>query len=172
MLLRNTCDLKVIDFDKVEQKNCLSQFYSKPSVGKNKALALAQQMQFFWGTRLGTVPHRLTKDNTDQLLSNADLVLDCLDNAEARQLVQSYARRTGTPCLHGALAADGAFGRVIWSSSFTIDEEVPGGVTCEDGAHLPFIMIVASYLAYAAQKFLRTGSQISFHIHPVGVQRL
>ena len=32
--------IRVVDFDRVEQKNVLSQFYGRPGVGKNKVLAL------------------------------------------------------------------------------------------------------------------------------------
>ena len=41
--------INVIDFDRVEQKNTQSQFHSKPSVGKMKASALKQSMQFLYG---------------------------------------------------------------------------------------------------------------------------
>ena len=80
--------LKVIDFDRVETKNTLSQFHAKNSVGKNKTVALQQVMQFLWGVKLDGVPHKLTVDNATELLRGADLVLDCLDNGEARRQVQ------------------------------------------------------------------------------------
>ncbi len=51
---------KVIDFDKVEQKNVMSQFHSKPNVGKGKVSSLAQTMQFLFGKKLDTIPHKLT----------------------------------------------------------------------------------------------------------------
>jgi molybdopterin/thiamine biosynthesis adenylyltransferase len=167
-LVRNLeAQIQVIDFDRVEQKNTQSQFHGKAAVGKNKALALQQTMQFLWGLKVGTIPHKLTSDNDDQLLSKSSLIIDCLDNGVARRLVQGFARRTHTPCLHGALAADGSFGRVIWDEQFKIDDESAGGqATCEDGRHLAFISIVSSYLAYATQHFLTTGKKQGFQISP------
>lgn len=170
-LLRNMgMTIKVIDYDKVEQKNTQSQFHSKASVGKPKTLALQQTMQFLWGLKVGTIPHKLVSNNDDQLLSGSGLIIDCLDNGEARRLVQSFARRSHTPCLHGALAADGSFGRVVWDENFKIDDESAGGqATCEDGRHLPFISIVASYIAYSAQRFLTSGRKIGAQISTSGV---
>lgn len=172
LLLRNEGALRVIDFDRVEQKNVLSQFHSKPNVGKLKTDSLKQAMQFLFGTKLTSIPFKLTADNEGQLLAGSDLIIDCLDNGDARRVVQGYARKTSIPCLHGALAADGSFGRVIWDQDFQIDDESgAGAATCEDGAHLPFIAIVSSFLARSAQEFLSKGKHIGFSVHAGGAVR-
>lgn len=166
MLLRNEAALKAVDFDRVEQKNVLSQFHGKPSVGKLKVAGLQQTMQLLWGQRIDTVPHRLTGDNAEQVLSGADLLVDCLDNGASRRLVQAYARRHSTPCLHGALAPGGSFGRVIWDEDFAVDDEPgEGAATCEGGEHLPFIALLSGYVALAAQRFLQKGIRRGFSVH-------
>lgn len=168
--LRNEdAPITVIDFDRVEQKNVASQFHGKTSVGKKKAEALKQLMGFLYGYRcVKAINHRLTNDNTE-LLTDAKLVIDCLDNGNSRRLVQNYVRAHKIPCLHGALATDGAFGRVVWDAAFVIDDETGvGEPTCEDGEFLPFIAITAAYLARAAQLFLREDRQVGFSISPVG----
>jgi molybdopterin/thiamine biosynthesis adenylyltransferase len=171
MLLRNLgAQFKVVDFDKVEYKNTLSQFHGKSGIGKNKAVALQTSMKFLFGTHMTAVPHRLTVDNCKSLLFEADLIVDCLDNAESRLILQDYVRKTGKACLHGALAADGGFGRCIWDESFNVDsEDAIGTPTCADGEHLPFISLVASYMAIAVNKFLFNGEKMNFHVHPTGV---
>lgn len=163
--------LKVIDFDRVEQKNTLSQFHSRSSVGKGKTQSLAQIMSFLFCTKLGTVPHKLTSENQEQLLAGSDLIIDCLDNGPGRRLVQSFAKRTATPCLHGGLAANGAYGRACWTKNFVIDDGPADGqgATCEGGEFLPFIGIVSAYIARAAQVFLATGQQIGFEVSPTTV---
>ncbi len=165
MLLRNMpVTLKVIDDDKVETKNVKSQFHTKMVVGKAKVEALKQTMNGLFGVKLETVPHRLTKDNVEQLLT-ADLVVDCLDNAPSRQIVQDWVRQKDIPCLHGALDADGSFGRVVWDAAFTIDGgSAVGTPTCEDGQHLPFIAITASYMAQSVKQFLMDGRRRGFEI--------
>jgi len=161
--------IRVVDFDRVEQKNVQSQFHGKPSVGKLKVDSLKQSMQFLYGRKIHTISHKLVVDNVDALLQG-DLIIDCLDNGEARRLVQANVRDNDIACLHGALAPDGGFGRVIWDESFTIDSEVgQGGATCENGEFLPFIAITAAYLARAAQIFLNENKKIGFSISPVGV---
>jgi len=168
--LRGEAKLRVIDFDRIEAKNVLAQFHGKSHIGKSKVEALKQTMNFLWNVKVDTIPHKLVQNNADALLGGWDLIIDTLDNGEARRIVQAYVRAHNTPCLHGALAADGAFGRVIWDAQFVIDEEdSQGAPTCEGGEHLPYIGIVSAYLARAAQVFLRHGKKIGFSISPTNV---
>jgi molybdopterin-synthase adenylyltransferase len=153
-----------VDFDRVEQKNTLAQFHSRTTIGKNKALSLQQSISFLFGVRIDAVPHRLTRDNARTLLEGAALVIECLDNGASRRIVQSFVRELGVPCLHGALAAGGSVGRVVWDDKFHVDEDDGAGATCEDGAHLPFIGLVSAHVARAAQQFLATGQQMSFQV--------
>lgn len=164
--------LRVVDFDRVESRNVASQFHGKPSVGKSKVASLQQAMSFLFGAKIEAVPHRLAADNARELLGKADLVLDCLDNGASRRLVQAFVRQHEIPCLHGALAADGAFARVTWDEDFTIDDEpAAGAATCEDGEHLPFIALAAAFLAKAAQEFVSKGARVGFQVSPGGAIR-
>ena len=173
LFLRNEGRLHAIDFDRVEQKNLLAQFHGHSAVGKNKARGFADLMSFVFRTKVQQTPHRLTADNVEQLLGGADLVLDCLDNGASREVVQKFVRRTDTPCLHGAIAADGSFGRVIWDEGFEIDwEKEEGGATCEDGDNLPFICTVSAFVAKAAQGFLRGGRRDGYLVTPGGAERV
>jgi len=163
--LRNEGDLFLIDFDKVETKNTLSQFHGKTSVGKGKFASLQQTLTFLWGIKTQGSPHKLTSDNVAQLLGSADLVVDCLDNSASRRVVQDYVRAQKIPCLHGALSGDGTLGRAFWDENFMIDTEtVTGAPTCEDGGRLPFIALVSSYMALSAQTFLATGRKVSWQV--------
>jgi molybdopterin/thiamine biosynthesis adenylyltransferase len=168
--LRNeTAAVKVIDFDRVEGRNVASQFHGKPHVGKLKVESLKQTMQFLYGARIETVPHKVVANNVEAVLWGSDLVIDCLDNGEARRIVQGFIRSASIPCLHGALAPDGGFGRVVWDEQFIIDDEASAGAkTCENGEFLPFITLVSAYLARATQVFLQTGKKIGFSISPSG----
>lgn len=170
--LRNEAALRIVDFDRVESKNILAQFHGKPSVGKGKVQSLQQSMNFLFGLKVEGIPHKLVADNAKEILGKADLVIDCLDNGASRTVVQQYVRGAGIPCLHGALAADGAYGRVVWDESFVIDfEPGTGAPTCEGGEHLPFIAVVSAYIARAAQEFLRNDRRIGFEVSPAGVIR-
>src|SRR4029077_18294352 len=80
-------DIRVIDHDRVEQKNVMSQFHGRPGVGKSKVMALQQTMDFLFKRNLQVVGHKLVENNIDVLLKDASLVVACLDNAAARELV-------------------------------------------------------------------------------------
>jgi molybdopterin/thiamine biosynthesis adenylyltransferase len=169
LFLRNVdAELVLVDFDRVEAKNLQSQLHTKMGLGKNKAAALQQTLKGLFGRDATAVPHKLVADNADALLTGAALVVDCLDNAPSRQLVQDWVRAHDVACLHGALAADGQFCRVVWDAEFAIDGAATGAATCEDGEHLPFVGRVAAELAMAAQRFLRDGRKVGAQLFPGG----
>ena len=174
MLLRNVkATIKVIDFDRVEAKNTQSQFHSKPGVGKPKVLALSGAMDLLFGVKLQTNSNKLVEGNAKELLGGHDLVIDCLDNAASRRVIQAFVRQENIPCLHAAVDANGGFGRICWDEVFVIDEEDGAGApTCENGEHLPFLNIVASHLAHAAKEFLSKGTRLGYQISPGGTIRI
>lgn len=170
LLARNLdVQLVLVDFDRVEQKNVLSQFHTKMGLGRNKAQALVQAFRGMFGVKVEAVPHRLTADNVDTVLGRADIVVDCLDNGASRRLVQDWVRAHDIPCLHGALSADGQYGRVVWDDLFHIDDEdVEGAPTCEGGEHLPFIAQVSAQLAFALQQHVEHDRNRSWDLFPGG----
>ena len=164
--------LRVIDFDRVEQKNTMAQFHTKMSLRQNKAEATRVAMKGMFGTNIESRPYKLSGDNVDALLDGSDLVIDCTDNIAARRLIKGHCSDS-IPCLHGALSADGTFARIMWAEDFVADAEgEEGEVTCIDGEHLPFFAAAASYLAIEAQRFLETGKKSSFQLTPAGLIRL
>jgi len=165
--------IKVIDFDHVELKNTQSQFHSKTHQRKLKVESMKQTMHFLFGMKVETNSNKLVADNVKELLGNSDLVLDCLDNGASRRVIQTYVRGSKIPCLHGAVAPDGQFGRVVWDEHFTIDDESGvGAATCENGEHLPFLAITSAYIAHAVKEFFKTGQKIGFSISPAGTIRI
>jgi molybdopterin/thiamine biosynthesis adenylyltransferase len=151
-------ELAFVDFDRVETKNLAAQAFVKQSLGKNKAEALKLQLQNFYGLKCESFGVRLAATNVDALCQSADLLVDCFDNQQSRQLLSDYARRSGKPLVHAAMAADGQFGLVRWDARFVPDaEDHAGQATCEGGEHLPFIGLLAATLARVIQDFVRHG---------------
>ena len=159
VLCRNLeAQLVLVDFDRVESKNCLSQAFVKPSVGKNKAEALKLQLENFWGVKAEAFGVRVGEDNIATLCGSADLVVDAFDNAKSRRLLSAWARSAGKPLVHAAVSADGTFGLVRWEERFAADDEgAPGQATCEGGEHLPLVALVAATLARTVQDFVAKG---------------
>ncbi len=165
-------NIKVIDYDRVEMKNVQAQFFGQANIGAKKTAGLKQLMQFMFKRKVSEIGNKLTSDNVEVLLKDADLIIDCLDNAEARTAVQKFARANDIQCLHGALAANGELGRVIWDEHFTIDAAPPGQATCENGDHLPFIAATAAFLAQSAQIYLETSMKSNFSITATNVFKI
>lgn len=163
---------RCIDDDRVEAKNILSQNHTKMGQGKNKAVAIGQSMQAWFGLKVEVIPHRLVQENVGVLLAGSDLVVDCVDNAHTRRLIQGYTLKHSIPCVHSGLAADGQFGRVIWTEDFKPDEAAEGAATCEDGEHLPFISLVSACLSRVIQTFIKDGTKSNVQIWPNGAKWL
>lgn len=174
LLLRNEKEpMKVVDFDRVEQKNTQAQFHTKMSLGRNKAEALSQALHGMFGVRVGSVPHKLTTDNATAILGGSKLLLDCTDNISTRLLISTACRKFNVPCLHGCLSAAGDFARIVWEEHFMPDAEgEEAQATCIDGEHLPFFAAAAAFMAVEAQQFLKGGRKRSFQLTPAGVIRL
>lgn len=174
LLLRNEkTGLKVVDFDRVEQKNTQAQFHSKMSLGKNKAQAFAQALLGIFGVVVATVPHKLEDSNARQVLGASRLALDCTDNIAARKVITHTCKLCNVPCLHGALSATGDFARIVWDEHFVPDAEGENAqATCVDGEHLPFFGMAGAVMAIEAQHFLKTGKKRSFQLSPAGIVRL
>lgn len=171
-------NLRVIDFDRVESKNMQSQFHTKLGHGKGKVLALQAAMMGLFHCRLNPFPVKLVENNSGQLLSDADLVIDCTDNFAARTVIKEAVEDIrdvhGTPeCLHGCLSADGTLARVVWTEHFTADSEGgEGEATCEDGANLPFHAMAGALIANVAQRFLESGEKKSWQLTPSSLIRI
>ena len=152
--------LSIVDFDRVESKNLLSQAFTRQAVGKNKAEALKLQLRTFYGVDATAYPVRLTAHNVATVAAGADLLVDCFDNAASRLVVRTFALDAGVPSVHAGLAADGTFGLVRWGERFEPDDaDEPGQATCVDGEHLPFIGLVAARLATVVARFVRAGDR-------------
>lgn len=173
--LRNVdAELRLVDFDRVESKNLLAQWFVKQSLGKNKAEAARLQLSNFYGPKpkVEAMPVRLAATNAAALLADVQLALDCFDNADSRIVLADAARAANVPLLHGALAADGTFGMVRWDERFTPDREsVAGQATCEGGEHLPMIGLVGAMLARAASDFIARREHHDYLVSLSGVTR-
>ena len=162
----------LIDFDRVESKNVLSQFHTKMGKGKNKATALHTAMRSLFGTATEPIPVEVRWDNTGAVLTDSQLVIDCTDNIKARRVLQGFCKEYDVPLLHGALSRDGSFARVVWTEDFVADKESGDGATCEDGEHVAFHIQAGAMIAPVAKRFLNTGKKTSYQLTPFSVIRL
>src|SRR5262245_34027956 len=71
--------LRVIDRDRIEERNLSTQPYFKSDVGAFKAKILANTLYRALGVEVEAIAEDLTPTNTDRLLSGSELVLETFD---------------------------------------------------------------------------------------------
>lgn len=170
--MRNEGRLVLVDHDRVEDKNVLSQMHASKSVGKSKTVAMAGHLIHTFGVEaVLSLPHKLAAANAEVMFGNADLVIDCTDNFEAKSLIQSYCDSHRIPCLQTGMSADGDYAKIDWSDKFKPDQEGAGGATCEDGENLPFHTLVGAQTAIIAQAFLKTGIKTGVFVTHTKVEK-
>ena len=105
--------LIICDGDSFEESNLNRQLISRlDRLGKNKALCAAGEIAAVSPVvKVTAHPVFANEDNLPEILAQARVVVDCLDNLADRYLLQQVAGRLNIPFIHGALA--GGEGRVL-----------------------------------------------------------
>jgi molybdopterin-synthase adenylyltransferase len=101
--------LTIIDRDYVEPSNLQRQsLFDEADAAESlpKAIAAARKIAAF-NSEVQTTPvvADLTPENIEQLLANADLILDATDNFETRYLINDFAIKHGRPWIYAAAVA-------------------------------------------------------------------
>ena len=97
--------LTVVDGDVFEESNLNRQILStSDNIGKKKALAAAARVKAIDpSVSVTPVCEFLTKENARELMADVDLVIDALDNASARLILEDAASEAGLAIVHGAI---------------------------------------------------------------------
>lgn len=153
--------LKVIDCDRIEERNLSTQPYYRSDVGAFKAKILANNLYRAIGTKVEAETKELTTTNVNLLLANSGLIVDAFDNSTSRQAVKDYANRTGIPCLHAGLAAD--YAEVIWNDVYRVPSDVNDDV-CDYPLARNLVMLTVAVACEAIVAFIATNEQRNFTI--------
>jgi molybdopterin-synthase adenylyltransferase len=153
--------LKVIDRDRIEERNLSTQPYYRSDVGAFKAKILANNLYRAIGTKVEVETKELTAANAAQLLKESGLIVDVFDNSTSRQAVKEYGDRTQTPCLHAGLSAD--YAEVIWNEVYRVPSDVNDDV-CDYPLARNLVMLTVSVACEAIVSFVVTGEQRHFTI--------
>lgn len=157
--------LTLIDRDFVEISNLQRQWLYDESDAREampKAAAAAREIaRFASGCHVAAATEDLTATNIDDLLGDADLVLDGTDNFETRFLINDYCIRQNVPWIYGA--AVGSYGLTFaivpheTSCLACLYPTPPSGVqpTCETAGVLgPVTSTIASLQVASALRLL------------------
>lgn len=105
--------LILVDGDIFDETNLNRQLYStEKNLGTSKAKAAAARVKLInKSVKVETVQEFLTEENGSKIVSDANVVMDALDNIPVRLVLQNICHNKGIPLIHGAIG--GWFGQVI-----------------------------------------------------------
>ena len=132
--------LTVVDGDVFCPSNLNRQILSTVSnMGQNKALAAADRVrEINPGVTVRAVPEFLTKENAAGLMADVDLVMDALDNAEARLMLEDAAADAGLAIVHGAICGWDLQVMLVPAGSMMLHRLYPANYAPGSKTSLPF----------------------------------
>lgn len=89
-------NLLIIDFDVVNESNLNRQFYFQDQIGKRKTDAIKENLSRISNkVDLQCLFKKINEINISDYLSDAEAVLECVDNAPSKTLIVKYALNQG-----------------------------------------------------------------------------
>lgn len=95
----------ICDFDSVEITNLNRQIlHSHTRIGINKALSAKITLTGI-NPDVEVIPitEKITESNAFEIIGDADIILDCMDNLETRYILNEVAMKKGIPLVFGAI---------------------------------------------------------------------
>lgn len=149
--------LRVIDRDRVEERNLSTQPYHRADVGAHKAKMLANSLYRALGVRVEAHAEELTARNAAKLLDG--LVVDAFDNSAARQAVKDACAQKGLACLHAGLAE--GYAEVIWSEQYRVPSAAHDDV-CDYPLARNLVTLAVSVACEALVRYVAAGERESY----------
>jgi len=153
--------LKVIDLDRIEDRNLSTQPYYKSDVGAYKAKIITNSLYRALGVAVDGVTKELTPENCPQLLSKTNLVIDAFDNSGSRLAVTNYCQNQQLPCLHVGLDAD--YAEIIWNEIYRVPSPSRDDV-CDYPLARNLVMMGVAIATEVIINYIATGEQKSYTI--------
>ncbi|WP_026735479.1 ThiF family adenylyltransferase [Fischerella sp. PCC 9605] len=153
--------LRVIDRDRIEERNLSTQPYYRSDVGAYKAKILTNTLYRALGIAVDGRPKELTPGNADLLLTGSALVIDTFDNSSSRQAVFDYCANSQIPCLHVGLASD--YAEIIWNPIYRVPSPANDDV-CDYPLARNLVMLTVAVACEVIITFVATGEQQSFTV--------
>jgi molybdopterin/thiamine biosynthesis adenylyltransferase len=153
--------LRVIDRDRVEERNLSTQPYYRSDIGAQKAKIVANMLYRALGVAVEAQAVELTPANAKKLLDGSVLVIDTFDNSVARQAVKEWCEVSAVPCLHVGLAGD--YAEVIWNPIYRVPSPTHDDV-CDYPLARNLVMLAVAVACEVAIAFAGSGEQRSYTV--------
>ena len=153
--------LRVVDRDRVEERNLSTQPYYLSDAGACKARVLANALYRALGVEVDARSVELTGANAAKLLAESALVVDVFDNSASRRVLKEYAEGAGVPCLHAGLAGD--YAEVIWNEVYRVPSAAQEDV-CDYPLARNLVTLAVAVACESIVEFVATGARRSHTI--------
>ena len=154
--------LRLIDYDKVEERNLATQPYYKEDIGHLKIKVLAERLYRSSGAAVEVHRVKLDGSNATILLRGSGLVVDCFDNPPSREIVKNICSLFKIPCLHMGMAEN--YAEIVWSERYIIPKQT-GSNPCDNPQARDTILIaVATATCGVIIPFFKGGERNSYTI--------
>lgn len=151
--------LRVIDRDRVEERNLSTQPFYRTDVGAHKAKILANTLYRALGVKVEPFAEELTSLNVGKLLAGSALVVDTFDNSVSRQAVKDACEKANLPCLHVGLAGD--YAEIIWNARYRVPSDVNDDV-CDYPLARNLVGLAVAIAAETIVGYVANGEQNSY----------
>jgi molybdopterin/thiamine biosynthesis adenylyltransferase len=97
--------IRICDDSEPEISNLNRQFlHTDSDIGKKKALSAKEMLhKVNPHVKIEPLPFRIERENVDELIGNARIIIDCMDNFPTRHILNEYAVRKRMPFVHGGV---------------------------------------------------------------------
>jgi molybdopterin/thiamine biosynthesis adenylyltransferase len=153
--------LRVIDRDRVEERNLSTQPYMRSEIGAMKATMLANMIYRAVGVKVDAIAKELTEANVGKLLRGSDLVVDVFDNSVSRGIVTRWCADNGVACLHVGLAE--GYAEIIWNERYRVPSPASDDV-CHDPLARSLVMLATAVACETIIRFVMRGERKSWTI--------
>jgi molybdopterin/thiamine biosynthesis adenylyltransferase len=153
--------LKVIDYDRIEERNLSTQPFYRSDIGAHKTTILANTLYRALGVNLETSVTELTSHNAKKLLKGSQLVIDGFDNSTARAAVSKYCKSANLPCLHVGLTSD--YAEIIWNDEYRVPSATQDDV-CDYPLARNLVLLAVTIASEVIIAFVKDGTQQSLTV--------
>ena len=152
-------NLRVIDRDRVEERNLSTQPFYRTDIGAHKAKILANSLYRAVGVKVDARAEELRSDNARKLLDG--LVIDAFDNSTSRAAVKAACEEARLACLHVGLA--NGYAEVIWNESYRVPSASQDDI-CDYPLARNLVMLTVAVACESIVSYVATGRRDSFTI--------
>ena len=147
-------NLRVIDRDRIEERNLSTQPYFRTDIGAQKAKILANSIYRALNIKIQAWAQELSNENADKMLRG--IVLDCFDNSAARRAVSDCCHRQNLNCLHVGLA--NGYAEFIWNDVYRIPSDAQDDV-CDYPLARNLVLMATAIASETLIKFIGGGTK-------------